>query len=193
MSDQPQDGAALLARIKPVRNKKSTYLCLRPDLIDEYHAADEALVSAIAEDASGNRLASGNRKRTVELAERVQELEAQIEETQVKFTAQAMNKDEFRALCDQYPPRQGNQIDMIVGYDRDAVGDAMVRPCVIDPVFDDASWAQLVSTLNPSEWTELRRLVDEVNDSVVESPKSELASRILSRHAAASAPQPASE
>jgi hypothetical protein len=58
----------------------------------------------------------------------------------------------------------------------DAVEDAAIRECMVDPVFDDASWAELVSVLNPSEWAELKRTVRLANQAVTETPKARRAS-----------------
>lgn len=64
----------------------------------------------------------------------------------------------------------------------------MVRACLIDPVFDDASWAQFLEVCNPSEWQELRSRVQSANRGVVDLPKSELASRILTKRGSTSRP-----
>jgi hypothetical protein len=83
---------------------------------------------------------------------------------------------------------------MMVGYNRDAVGDALVRASMVEPTFDDESWPALVEVVSIGEWNRLRQVAEKVNGSVVtESPKSPLASRILSSHAASSKPQPTSE
>lgn len=180
MSD-PQSGAELLARIRPVKREESTYLCLRPDLLDAWEEANTQLAASQVNDAAGARLSSKSSEATTELAERVAAIEEEIEATQVKFTMRAMSKDQWQALCDIHPPRKGNELDLFAGYNRDAVVDAAIRECLIDPVFDDASWREFIELCNPSEWNELRRLQTSVNRPVVETPKSPLASRILGR------------
>jgi hypothetical protein len=183
---ETQSGADLLARIRPQKREESTQLILRPDLVDEWQKADDQLTNQRMADAANKRLASGVSQTTRDLAKKVQKLEREIEKFAITFRFRAMSKDEYRALCDSHPPRQGDQVDQFTGYNRDAVLDAMVRACLYDPVFDDAAWAEFVSVCNPSEWDELRDTVNSVNRGVVDAPKSVLASRILTKRGSAS-------
>ena len=189
---EPQNGADLLARIKPQMREESTQICLRPDLLDEFEAADAELVKSRAADLAGNRLADGTSAKTRKLAEKVLGLQEQIDGTAITFRFKAMSKDRWRALCDAHPPRPKNRLDASVGYNCDAVLDEAVRLCLLDPVFDMCekpecdheacgSWEQLVKKLNPSEWNELTETVNSVNQGVVDAPKSVLASQILAR------------
>lgn len=193
---EPQNGAELLARIRPTLREESTYLCLRPDLLKAWEEAQEALAEQLAKDAAGSQQRVGqgaSSKKARDLAAEVARLEAEIEETQVKFTLRAMRQDKWRSLCDSHAPRKGNELDLYSGYNRDAVLDAAVRECLIDPIFDDASWATFLEVCNPSEWAELRNVVTVVNRAVVDAPKSDLASRILAKPARASRPRAAGE
>jgi hypothetical protein len=193
----PQSGAALLAKIRPRFREESTQICLRPDLLDEWEEATTELNASQVSDATNGRLASGVSATTRELAKKVQGLEDQIEASAMTFRFRAMSKDEWQALCANHAPRPGNELDLFAGYNRDAVTDASVRECLYDPVFEDCSkvgcehedcgsWQQLVKSCNPSEWAELRSTVQSVNRSVVDAPKSVLASQILSRRGSAS-------
>lgn len=186
MSDTPQSGAELLARIKPQRRRVRTQICLRPDLLDAHAEAVEKLQASVNSDGAGQRLASGVSQTTTDLAKRVQELEAEIDAASPWFTLEAMPKDEYAVLCEQYPPRPDNQVDQYFGYNRQAVEDIAVRECMVDPVFDDDAWAQFVKVLNPSEWKELRDAVAEANGVVKSGPKSSLAATVLTRLAATS-------
>lgn len=188
-----ETGAELLARIKPKRRERGTHICLRPDLLDAWADAENALTKQIAEDAANKRLAGGKSSaKQKKLAEAVEAIEAEIEDTQVRFVFQSMPKDEWRELCDAHPPRKGNQFDLITGYDVAAVNDAAVRKCMVSPVFEDCtkdgcvhedcgSWQQFIGVCNPSEWDELRTTTTEVNGVVMDAPKSSLAARVLSR------------
>lgn len=191
---EPLSGADLLARIKPRAKEVTTELCMRPDLLEAHEAASEALAQARVEDAGGGRMADGGvSAKTKKLAQKVREIEAEIQENVIVFRLRAMPQDKWRALCDNHPPRKGNDMDFMVGYDRDAVTDAGVRACIYDPVFDDRSWAELMAVLNPSEWQELRHAFNLANQAVVDAPKSALASQILEKRGRGSMPQPASE
>lgn len=183
---EPQSGAELLARIKPQLRRERVQLCLRPDLLDEWETACEELAEAQSRDGAGARLASGTPKATRLKAERVKDLEQQIAETAVWFEMQALPKDEWAALTEKHPPRDDNSVDLWVGYNRAAVEDAAVRPCMVNPVFDDASWADFVKVCNPGEWAALVEVVRSVNRAVTEPPKSGAAASVLTRLAATS-------
>lgn len=183
---EPQNAAEVLARIRPTRREEATTLCLRPDLLAAWEEAQQQLAEQRIADGENQRLSSGMSKQTKDLARKVQEIEAEIEATQVRFVLRALTKDQYRAICDQHPPRKGNEFDQFAGHDREAVIDEVVRECIVDPVFDGASWAQFVEVCNPSEWNELKAVANRVNSSVVAAPKSELASQILSRPGASS-------
>lgn len=185
---EPMNGAELLARIRPVMREESTQVCLRPDLVDAVIAADQELLQSQAKDTSGEgRMVDGGASpRTIELAEKVRALEEEVVAHSITFHFRAVSKDRWSALCDEHPPRPNNELDKFAGYDRDGVLAAAVRLCLVDPVFDDASWAELVKVLPEGEWKELTDTVNSLNRGVVDAPKSVLASRILDRLASTS-------
>lgn len=202
-ADAPQTGAELLGRINPRRRIEKVHVCLRADLVAEFQAADEELERLQAETSSpSNRLNPSNATEGNEAmraqARKVRKLEDQIVDSQTEFTFQALNKDQWRALTDDHPPRKSNQMDYVVGYDRDTVLDELVRVCLLTPKFEEClddngdprtdcshescgTWQQLLSVINPSEWAELRDTANLANSQVVEAPKSALASQVLDR------------
>lgn len=203
----PMDGAAILARVKPQRRRESTTVCLRADLVSAFEAEDAELVRLKVEAAGNtNRLNSGAEPDSEAIraqARKVQKIENQIVDSQTTFVFEARNKDEWAEITANHPPRKKNQMDLMVGYDRDAVITTLVRECMVQPVFADCtvqeetgqpcahedcgSWQQLVKVINPSEWNELRDTANLANSGVVDPPKSLLASRILDRRGPASA------
>lgn len=204
-TERIETGAEMLARIQPRKRVETTKICLRPDLLDAWEDAQTELAKQKVEDHTGERLSRGVSPAQKRLAKKVVDLEKQITDTEARFTFENMNKDEWQAICDQHPPRKGNQLDLYAGHNRDAVLDAMVRKCMVSPAFDDCtkpdcvehadcgSWQALVKACNPSEWEELRRTTQSVNRSVTETPFSVLASQTLSKRASGSAQQPDSE
>lgn len=186
MSD-PVSGADLLKRIRPTLAEESHQVCLRPDLIEAWEEANGQLQELVAKAArteagqQGARLSQKPNTAQVKAAKAVQDIEAELDASSPWFRFRALPKDVFRALCDDHPPRRDNQVDQMTGYNRDMVLDEMVRASLIDPVFDDESWAELTATLASGEWDELRKVSNHVNRGVVEPPKSVLASRILAR------------
>jgi hypothetical protein len=200
----PQSGADILARIKPRLREESTWICLRPDLLDEWERLDEELTETRqANAARPGRMTDKANPDEVKIAERIQAIEAEIEETQLRVTFRAMPKDEWQALCESHPPRKELTTDLYAGYNVDATEDSAVRECMIDPVFADCpivakgepcahidcgSWQAFVKVLNPGEWNELRATVRSVNRGVTEAPKSRRAASVLSSRADASEP-----
>lgn len=188
-----QTGAQMLAAIKPTLRELGTGICLRPDLIDEWAEADADLTEAKVNDAGNQRLASGGVSAdTKRKAEKVRQIEDLINESEIRFVFRKMPVAQHQVLKDQHPPRQGDQIDMMMGFDRDAVSNQMVRDCLISPVFTDCvledcahvdcgSWQQLLTVLGPTEWSELQDTCNEVNGALTKGPKSLLASQILDR------------
>jgi hypothetical protein len=185
---EPRSGAELLARIKPQRRERKCGITLRPDLLEAWEDAEDDLQKAEDEwkrkrEAGVGRAADRRPPELVELAERVESLQQQIEDTRLIVTFKAMNKPEWQALIEKFPPRADNLPDQISGYDREAVKEALVRECLIEPVFDDASWAELLDVINPVEWETLAQTAYEANSGVIEAPKSVLADTVLSSRA----------
>lgn len=191
----PLTGAELLAAINPRLSERGARICLRPDLLTDWETLTEELGEASAEAdrahrSSTTKLGAKSSSALRDLAEKVQAVEEQIAASEVRFVFRAMAKDRWQELCDQHPPRPTDQVDQYVGYNRVAVADAAVRAALISPVFEDCtkpgcphvecgSWQQFLSVCNPSEWGELRNVVDTLNGVVTGAPKSELASQIL--------------
>ena len=196
-----ETGAEILGRIRPQRRVEQTSVCLRADLISEFEAQDLKL-GELKADAMGNsnRKAPGGEPDSAEIRKQarvVRALEDQIVDSQVEFTFQSLNKDEWTALTANHPPRPDNHVDQLVGYHRERVLDGLVRACMIAPTFDDCaadgcehegcgSWQQLVKVVNPAEWRELKDTANLANSGVVDPPKSLLASQILDRRKTAS-------
>jgi hypothetical protein len=186
-------GADLLRKIQPVKRREKTQICMRSDVIDELIAADAVLAEMKTEDQAkaGKRLAVGGYSEdTKNQARKVRRIEKKVLDNSMDFEFESMGKDRWRALCDDNPPRQGNQMDSFVGYNRDAVLDAAVRECLLEPVFEDCadpacqhtgcgSWQELVQFMNPAMWQELKDTTARVNSAVTDDPKSALASQVL--------------
>lgn len=177
----PETGAEILARIKPKLDEDWVEICLRPDLAVEHEELDSDLQESKINDAKRplrNGMEAPPSEKTVDLEARVLALEEEMIESSVKFAFRALSRDKFRALCDQHPPRRGDQYDTAVGYNRSGLGDALVRASLVEPEFDDTSWAELLEVVSVGEWNRLQQVAEKVNGRVVtESPKSLWVSR----------------
>jgi hypothetical protein len=181
------------------------HICMRPDLIDEWEKACEELAASEAADRGKNRLGQGGvSKETKSLAKRVQDLEAQIEAADVAFHFRRLDKTRHSEICDEHPPRDGNMLDYTVGYNREAVDNAVVHESLIDPVFElcerkgckhetCGTWQALLKFLGPGEWEEMANVVRDLSGAVTTPPKSQAASRILDRAGSASRRRAAGE
>jgi hypothetical protein len=137
-------GAALLKRIRPRLKRVRIHLCLRADLLADYHKAETELARLMDEDAKDApakpRLGSGEfvySDATQLQARKVQKLEEQIAESDTVFELEALPKDEWNSHVANYPPRKDNHYDMLAGYNRDEALEHAVRRCLIDPEFED--------------------------------------------------------
>lgn len=204
-----ETGAELLGRINPQRRVEETSVCLNANLITEFQREDAKLAEMMA-GGNPNRLNPGTaavssvddalENGTADVkaqARKVRKLETAVQDALVRFVFTALNKDEFRALCDNFPPRRGQQLDQVVGYDRDAAMDALVFRSLTSPTFEECTdrecthddcgtWQQLTKVINPAEWGELRDTANLANSGVVDAPKSALASLILDKRASTS-------
>jgi hypothetical protein len=173
----PVNGADLLKRIKPTLPTEHVEVILRPDLINDFQVAQEELQE---EKAKGyTKKLNDKRPELRELAQKVEDLKQQIKDSSVWFRFRAIPVAEFRALCDNHPPRPNNDVDLYAGFHRDKVLDELVFKSMYEPEFDDESWDEMQRALSTGEYDQLREAANRVNRGVVEAPKSELASQIL--------------
>lgn len=168
----PESGAEILARIKPKLMEDWVGICLRPDLVADFEEADSELGQAKVEDAKRPPRAgsSGASAKTKQLERRVRKLKADIAKSEIRFVFRGLPRDQFRALCDEHPPRDGDQYDAYVGYNRTAVSDAMVQRCLVAPDFDDDSWAELLDVIGAGQWLLMQKTAEHVNGAVIQEP-----------------------
>jgi hypothetical protein len=209
---QPQSGADVLKRVQPRLRIEHTQICMRPDLLDRHEELEDELAELERQAAKRpGRNADKPDEALAAKSREVQEVEAEILATQVRITFRALSKDRWQALTEHHPPRPGNNIDQLTGYNGPATVDAAVRLCIVDPVFEDCvdpdcthtwegedgsvggcgTWQHFVKVCNPSEWLELKERTQSVNRGVIDAPKSALAAAVLTSLApAAELPEP---
>lgn len=199
----PQEtGADILGRVKPKRRRETADICLNASLIADFQREDERLNELKLQVNVSNRMNPGaevmaESDEYVAQAKAVRKIEQAIKASMVTFTFESMNKDEWRALLDNNPPRPGDRMDAVLGYDRDTVLDLLVRRSLVSPEFADCdvdgcdhedcgTWQQLMEIINPAEWGELRDAANLANSAVVDAPFSRLASQTLDKRASGS-------
>ena len=182
----PENAADILARIKPTLREHIEWVCLRPDLLDKFHELETELTTLRVDRAGSARLGTGISDKERELAAELVDVEQQITEGSMRIHLTALPTDKFEELVAKYPPRKGNDYDMLAGYDRQAVQDVILRKCIDDPVFDDASWAEFRSVCPVGEMGGLRETLQILHPGAAVLPKSLLAAEILSGEDSAS-------
>lgn len=177
---EPINGDELLAKIKPQFKEVRTEVCLRPDLIEQWSELNAAL--AAEQGKTAGRLSDGTvSPEAKKLAKKITAVETEIVAASMPFTFRALPIDEYQSLCTEHPPRKDVQFDHLRGYNLDAVAEALVRRCLVDPVFTDDGWDKLRAALGRSEWDELRNAAAEANGGAAAPPKSALALRVLGK------------
>jgi hypothetical protein len=156
--------------------EKSVPICLRGDLVADHEAAERELEVAQkkpADSLDGNGVGA--------LVDRIEALEAEMREHTYDFRLRAMPKPDFRAVVAAYPPRRGDDGD-IVDQDRyvmanyDELLPALVRACTVDPELDTDGWAELDAKLTDRQWGDLADAAWFVNRGEVDVPFSRAAS-----------------
>jgi hypothetical protein len=178
MSKEPPklDFAKLLADAK--LPEKTVPVCLRGDLVADFEAADRELEQAQKKPASS--LAGSG---TSALTERLEALEAEMREHTYTFRLRGMPRHVWRELMAAHPPRVGDDGELVMedrltGANRLTVFEPLVRASIVDPVLDDAQFADLMSKLTDRQFEDLTSAAWDLNQGSVDIPFSRAASRI---------------
>lgn len=126
--------------------ERSVPVCLRGDLVADHEAAERDLEQAKRN--PGNSLAGTGEGA---LVDRIEALQADMQEHTYPFRLRALPRHEFRTLVLAHPPRRegdgdGELIreDAILGVNRETFFDQLIRSCVIDPQLDGQEWDDLL-------------------------------------------------
>lgn len=142
-------------------------ICLRPDLLTQYKAAMSALDDAEAEHKrSGSLAATG--KLTAQAA--VDELREQMLAASLTFTLRALPQKRWDELYAEHPPREGNDDDARVRFNRASFYDALVRECIVDPELSADQWATLLAHLSAAQYGQLKSVAMQLNTTDVDVP-----------------------
>lgn len=142
-------------------------ICLRPDLLAEYKDAESALEEAERAHATEGSLDAGDKLAAAAV---VEELREQMLAASVTFTVRALPRKRWTALYGEHPPREGDDGDARVGFNRDTFYDALVRECVVEPQLSAEQWDALDATLSSAQFASLRTTAWLVNSADVDVP-----------------------
>lgn len=153
-------------------------VCMRGDLVADHEAAERELKQA--QRAAGNSMEGAG---VAEHIERIEALESEMAEYTYQFRIRALPKPKFRAMVAAHPPRRDDDGDPVredaaMGFDREAFFPALIRACTVDPVLDEAEWAELFNErLTDRQFGDLEDAAWFLNRGEVDVPFSLAASR----------------
>jgi hypothetical protein len=150
-------------------------LCLRGDLAAEVEELERQL--ATQEAAPRVSIASGGGARAT--AERIAELQSQMEQFTVSCRLRAMNRFEWTRFLLEHPPRPSDDVDVRAGYNRETLLPALLRKSMVEPVLTDKQWTQLDAVMTDAQFDRLASAAWGINRRDVSVPFSPTASRIL--------------
>jgi hypothetical protein len=154
--------------------ERTVQICLRGDLVADHEAAEREL-----EQAQRNAATSLAGNGAAEIAERIEALEGRMREHTYDLRLRALPRSEFRSLQVAHPPREGEKLDAGFGVNGETFFPALIRATVVDPVLDDAEWADLLDThLTDFQFNDIALSAWGLNAREVDIPFSLAASRL---------------
>lgn len=160
--------------------ERSVEVCLRGDLLAALQDLQRQLPDAEREDKVGGSLGGG---RALDVAQQIQALREEMLDHTITVKLRALPRKKFRTLVVDHPPREDNEGDRALGFNPDTFFDALLRMCAVEPVLDDALWAQLEDKLSDGQWQTLTNAAWGVNERDLSVPFSQRASQILASSA----------
>jgi hypothetical protein len=161
----------LLSKVKPVT--RSVTLCLAGDLVAEKERTERALLAARLEDERTNEP-----NKAPDVARRVRELEAQMEESTTEFVVQAVGRGVWEGLLDEHKPTDEEKEQGLTW--GPGFVTAAIAACVVEPmVMTVEQVAQLEQRLSTSQLTVLFNAAVAVNMGADRLPKSVAATATL--------------
>lgn len=166
--------------------RREVPLCLRGDLVAAWQSAERRFKQA-QDAASDEALASATSAEAIDLARQMEDLQQQMRDATRVFQLQGLPRSEWRELLKAHPPREGNEEDQLVGFNRDTFGTVAFAACCVMPKVTPAQAEKLVDQVfTDGQWNELFGHIWAMNAGKVEVPFSLAASAVK----ASSAPRP---
>lgn len=165
---------------------RSVPLVLRGDLVAEWQDLERRFKQA-HQAGDEDTLASKNSAEAIKLARQMEDLEEQMRAATRVFRLQGLPGSKWRALLKAHPPREDDQADQQVEFNRDTFGVAALAACCVMPTMTVAQAEKLIDeTLTDGQWNTLFAHIWGMHTTAVDVPFSLAASAIR----AASAPKP---
>lgn len=166
------DVDAWLDGYKPAERTVTLYA--RGDLADEHAHAQQELAEA---GLSGQSDDDGTLERAQALAERITEIEAEMEASKRTFLFRSMGWETWYRLVAEHPATdaeraEGHKEEVSRGFWHHAIAAASVEPKLT------TAQAERMQELSPVDYDQLRAAVQSVHEEVVTAPKSPMAGAV---------------
>lgn len=158
---------------------------LNGDLAAEFEQLERQLEAA--EDKPVDSLAGNG---TDELAEQIEAIREQMQESVETFTLRALphrrtpgdSRPTWHEIVQAHPPRtnDGNEVvdeDKGPGFNTETFYDDLIRHCTVSPEMDDADWATLFGALSEGQFAQLAMAASVLNRGGIDIPFSRAALR----------------
>lgn len=178
-----KDFKAIAARAK--LPEKTVPICMAGDLVAEFEEIDRQLIAAMKRPS--NSLAGSG---TAPLRERLEQLQAEMEENTYVFRLRALprttkpgdDRPSWRALMDAHPPRQDAEGSLDIGdvqsgVNRETFFEPFLRASIVDPVMTDEEFAENIEggNLTDRQYDQLVKVAWDLNQGTVDIPFSRAA------------------
>lgn len=165
--------ADLIARAKP--RTIEVPVCSAGDLVD---AHDQLTTELARYRHTSESLAGGQDGTITALAQRIADVEADMEASTVTYRVQSIGRKAWADLKAAHPPtkeeaKRGLDVNMAT------FPQAAIAACAVEPTVSPAEAEQLTVVLPDGEWGKLWAAVLGVNLGVMDTPKSAAAAAIL--------------
>lgn len=158
---------------------------------DDAERLDAELARVRDEDERHNRL-----PQAPALAERIQQLEQQVRDSEVEFTFEGLGRRKYQLLMEAHPATEAQEAmaETKLAYNLATFPPALMAACCVEPaelhsgvdeqgnLLDEkalAEWVEIHDEWSPGQVGRLWRACQQANGGAVEPPKSHLASVIL--------------
>lgn len=142
-------------------------VCTRPDLVDEYEDLHARVLAARESPES-----LGGDPELAAWTARLEELQAEIEDTTIEFKIRGLSRPEYTKLAAEHPAREGNNKDLLAGgVNVDEIAEQLIKLGTIDPILDEDDWQEfLANVVNNASYTKLTLAAWAANNRDVSAP-----------------------
>lgn len=181
------------------RPRRTARVNLRADLVAEIQRLDAQLVRLRDVDrAQGAPLRVGQKSENVEVAEQIDRLQSQMQDSWMELTLEARDWDEWRRFKAAHPPREHDDYDQRTGVNFDEIVSDFARQCVVqvdgeDVTLDKQIWSDMLERLAPGDVRDVAGVAYALHEVSSEVPFSRAASVVMRGSAEDSGPPPDSE